>query len=86
MAQRATNEIAEPLLEDLFHYLPEDYSERARKSGAFTRSRKIRSPMELMRMVLMYCGIDQVLREVAGNIIRANLSRLNQRRSRVFPV
>ena len=72
MAQRVTNELVEAQLEELFKYLPEDYSETARKSGAFRRSRKIRNPMELMRLVLLYCGLDQVLREVAGNMTLLN--------------
>jgi IS4 transposase len=35
--------------------------------GAFTRSRAVRTPEELLRAVLLYCGLDYSLREVAAN-------------------
>ena len=54
-------------LDDLIKNLPSDYQQTAIDTKAFLRARKIMSPMELMHLVLMYCGIDQVLREVAGN-------------------
>jgi hypothetical protein len=54
-------------LEGLLQNLPQDYEETARASKAFVRARKIQSPIELMRLVLMYCGLDHVLREAAGN-------------------
>lgn len=48
--------------------LPEDYWELAIEFKAFSRARKIKSPAQLLQGVLCYCGIDQVLREVAGNL------------------
>lgn len=47
--------------------LPADYAELAREFKAFTRSRKIKTPAQLMQVVMCYCGIDAVLRETAGN-------------------
>lgn len=47
--------------------LPEDFRELAIEFKAFTRSRKIKTPEQLLQVVLNYCGIDQVLRETAGN-------------------
>ena len=47
--------------------LPADYHERAIEFKAFTRSRKIKTPAHLMQVVMCYCGLDEVLREVAGN-------------------
>lgn len=47
--------------------LPADYHERAIEFKAFTRSRKIKTPAHLMQVVMCYCGIDEVLREAAGN-------------------
>ena len=47
--------------------LPEDFRELAREFKAFSRSRKIKTPEQLLQVVLGYCGIDQVLRETAGN-------------------
>lgn len=46
--------------------LPEDYWDLAIEFKAFTRGRKIKNPVQLLQIVLCYCGIDQVLREVAG--------------------
>jgi hypothetical protein len=52
--------------EQFLQELPEDYEQLAREFKAFCRARKIKTPAELMRVVMSYCGLDQVLREVAG--------------------
>ena len=52
--------------EDFLQELPAEYEALAREFKAFCRSRKIKSPADLMRVVMSYCGLDQVLREVAG--------------------
>jgi hypothetical protein len=54
----------EALLQDL----PIDLVATAREFRAFTRARKIKTPQELLRVVLLYCGLDQSLRTVAGNL------------------
>jgi hypothetical protein len=41
--------------------------ELALEFKAFGRSRKIKTPEQLMQVVMGYCGIDAVLRETAGN-------------------
>ena len=48
--------------------LPADYQELAIEFKAFCRSRKIKTPAQLLQVVLCYCGIDQVLRETAGTV------------------
>ena len=48
--------------------LPADYRELAIEFKAFCRSRKIKSPAQLLQVVLCYCGIDQALRETAGTV------------------
>jgi hypothetical protein len=53
--------------ESFLQELPEDYQELAREFKAFCRSRKIKTPEQLMQVVMCYCGIDAVLRETAGN-------------------
>jgi hypothetical protein len=53
--------------ESFLQELPEDFRELAIEFKAFTRSRKIKTPEQLMRVVMNYCGIDAVLRETAGN-------------------
>lgn len=47
--------------------LPQDYHALAFEFKAFTRSRKIKTPAQLLQVVMSYCGVDAVLREVAGN-------------------
>ena len=48
--------------------LPADFRELAIEFKAFSRSRKIKTPEQLLQVVLSYCGIDQVLRETAGTL------------------
>jgi hypothetical protein len=55
------------LFEDLWQDLPPETVEMAREFKAFTRARKIKTPVQLLRLVLLYCGLDKSLREVAGN-------------------
>jgi hypothetical protein len=38
----------------------------ARDFKAFVRTKKIKTPEHLLRLVFLYCGLDQSLREVAG--------------------
>lgn len=47
--------------------LPAELASMAREFRAFARVRAIRSPEELLRAVLLYCGLDYSLREVAAN-------------------
>ena len=54
----------EALLQDL----PLEVVASAREFRAFTRARKLKTPPELLRVVLLYGGLDQSLRPVAGNL------------------
>jgi hypothetical protein len=54
--------------EALLQELPLELVDSAREFQAFTRARKIKTPPELLRVVLLYCGLDQSLRTVAGNL------------------
>ncbi len=54
--------------ESFLQELPEDYWDLAIEFKAFSRGRKIKDPGQLMQVVICYCGLDQVLREVAGNV------------------
>nr|MBS0021868.1 hypothetical protein [Gammaproteobacteria bacterium] len=47
---------------------PQDYCDLAIGFKAFTRARKIKGPAQLLQVVLCYCGLDQALRETAGNV------------------
>nr|VFJ51604.1 MAG: Transposase DDE domain-containing protein [Candidatus Kentron sp. DK] len=53
--------------ENFVQELPPDSLDLAYKFKAFCRARKIKTPEQLLRVVMQYCGIDDVLREVAGN-------------------
>ena len=55
-------------MERFLQELPADYQELAIEFKAFCRSRKIKTPAQLLQVVLCYCGIDQVLRETAGTV------------------
>jgi hypothetical protein len=59
--------IADNTFERIVQEVPAEVGTLARKLGAFTRKRAIRTPEELLRAVLMYSGLDQSLREVAAN-------------------
>src|SRR5512143_1681293 len=54
--------------ETLLQDLPVDLVASAREFRAFARARQIKTPQELLRVVLLYCGLDQSLRTVAGNL------------------
>ena len=56
------------LFEDLWQDLPPETVQMAREFKAFTRARKIKTPVQLLRVVLLYCGLDKSLREVAGHV------------------
>lgn len=59
---------ADRLFEELLHDLPPETEQKAREFKAFTRSRKIKSPLQLLRVVLLYAGLDKTLRDVAGTV------------------
>jgi hypothetical protein len=56
----------ETLLEELWQDLPSETVQRARACKAFVRAKQIQTPAQLLRVVCLYCGLDQALREVAG--------------------
>jgi hypothetical protein len=56
----------ETLFEELLQDLPPETVSMAREFKAFARVRKIKTPAQLLRVVLLYCGVDKALREVAG--------------------
>jgi hypothetical protein len=56
----------ETLFEELLQDLPPATVAMARECKAFARPRKLKTPEPLLRVVLLYCGVDKALREVAG--------------------
>jgi hypothetical protein len=54
------------LFEELLQDLPSETVQMARAFTAFVRAKKVKTPAQLLRVVVLYCGLDQPLREVAG--------------------
>lgn len=52
--------------ENFLNELPAEHQEMAYEFRAFTRGRKIKTPAQLLQVVMLYCGLDNVLRETAG--------------------
>ena len=57
---------ADTLFEDLLQDLPAETLAMAVEFRAFARARKVKSPCQLLRLVLLYCGLDHSLRETAA--------------------
>src|SRR4029453_1712623 len=51
----------ETLFEELLQDLPPETVSMAREFKAFARVRKIKTPAQLLRVVLLYCGVDKAL-------------------------
>ena len=54
--------------ETFVHALPADYVEQAYAFKAFVRARKIKSPLQLLELVMLYCDLDRSLRSCAGEV------------------
>lgn len=57
---------ADTLFEELLQDLPPETVPLAREFRAFVRAKKVKTPEHLLRLVLLYCGLDKSLREAAG--------------------
>src|SRR5215471_2547408 len=57
---------ADTLFEELLQDLPPETVPLARDFKAFVRAKKVKTPEQLLRLVLLYCGLDKPLREAAG--------------------
>ena len=57
---------ADTLFEELLQDLPPETVQLAREFKAFVRAKKVKTSQHLMRLVLLYCGLDKPLREAAG--------------------
>jgi hypothetical protein len=56
------------LFEEFVQELPDNYQESAREFKAFTCGRKIKDPLQLLQIVMLYCGLDLSLRGCAGEV------------------
>lgn len=48
--------------------LPADYVDQAYPFKAFARACKVKSPRQLLELVMLYCGLDFSLRSCAGEV------------------
>jgi hypothetical protein len=55
------------LFEDLLQDLPPETTAMAREFKAFVRAKTVKTPQQLLRVVLLYCGVDKSLRETAAD-------------------
>jgi hypothetical protein len=54
------------LFEELLQDLPAEVCLMAREFKALVRAKKVKTPEHLLRVVLLFCGLDKSLRTVAG--------------------
>ena len=66
------------LFEELLQDLPPTTMQMARDFKALARAKKVKTPEQLFRLVFLYCGFDQSLREVAGTCTMLYASRTDQ--------
>ncbi len=64
-----------------------DYQQQAYELKAFSRARKIRSPLQLLQLIMLYCGRDLSLRSCAGEVAKMQgyLSDMGVRRQLSCP-
>lgn len=56
---------------EFLQVIPEDFQDTAREFRAFVRPRKVKSPLQLLELVMLYCGLDLSLRGCAGEVAQA---------------
>lgn len=64
--------------EALLQHLPAGWQELAIEKRAFRRSRQIRSPLELLRLVFVYLAADHSLRSIAAALISRRIWMTDQ--------
>lgn len=60
------------IFSELLKDLPKEIEQLARDFKAFARARKIKTVAELMRIVLLFAGLDHSEREIAANVVLVN--------------
>lgn len=58
-------------------FLPPDWRDLARTTGALTRAREIREPDTLLRLILLHVGTGLSMRQTAARAERAGLARIS---------
>ena len=68
--------------EDFLKELPPESVEMAYEFKAFARPRKLKTPAQLLQVVMLYCGLDQALRTTAGSFTLLGVCRTSRSSSR----
>ena len=64
---KLSTESAKIAFEEFLKELPSDHVEMAYEFKAFSRGRKVKTPAHLLKVAMLYCGLDQALRTCAGS-------------------
>ena len=67
-----TSPTPDTIFAELLKDLPAETEALAREFKAFARGRKIKTIAELLRIVLLFAGLDQSEREIAANVVLVN--------------
>src|SRR5687767_215551 len=59
---------ADKVFEELVQEFPPELEAMAREFKAFVRARKIKTVAQLLRIVLLYSGLDKGIRDIAANV------------------
>jgi hypothetical protein len=65
-------------IEEMIKYMPKEYEKQAKSSGAFTRSREIKSAKDLMLLCLVYLYKGLSLLEVSVYAMVANIGEISE--------
>ena len=65
---------------------PAELAALARQYQAFRRARKIKSVAELLRLVLLFAGLDWSAREIAAKVVLVIAERPRQRKLQALPL
>lgn len=57
--------------QQLLQVLPQNFEQLALNNNAFQRARKIKSPLELFKLLMLYFGLDLSLRSCAGKFAQS---------------
>lgn len=55
------------MFEEILADLPPEIEAMAREFKAFCRARKVKTPLQMLRIVMLYCGLDFTLRDTAAD-------------------
>jgi len=78
MQQTSHRQTPQPEWELLLRFLPARWDQEAKKLGAFTRARKVKSAEDLLRLVLMHAGVGLSLQRTTEAADHAGLAEMSK--------